>query len=415
MAFIDEYDSIPATDPQKQVQVVYRWLRSNWRGMYGELRAARPVFRTPAFVMVTRRADVIQILSENELYSVRGYKDAMDPSIGPFMLDRDGTAINWNDKGVMRAVLPWDDLPGVRSLVEEIAGKSLAAGQTRIELVSALGRLVPLKVVQRYFGFPGPDDATMLRWSKATQWDIFHNPTKDAQVHAACVRAGEEMRAYVWGLLDAKRGIADPPRDPVARLAALVRAGGAGMTAERAVSNVCGLLVGAIETTAQAIVQATEQILIRPDVLRRAADVAGKGASDEFEGIVWEALRFNPITTLVFRYCERDTVIAAGTPYETPVTKGTVLAVCLASAMFDEAAVPDAEEFRDGQPFDSYLHFGFGNHECLGKYVGKVMIPEAVRQVVKLPGVRPLPGDEGKIDFQNGPFPERYLIAAGAA
>lgn len=31
---------------------------------------------------------------------------------------------------------------------------------------------------------------------------------------------------------------------------------------------------------------------------------------------------------------------------------------------------------------DEFIHFGFGSHECLGRYIGMVMIPEMIRQVL---------------------------------
>ena len=64
-------------------------------------------------------------------------------------------------------------------MVAEVAASSLDGAAGTVELVSRVGRLVPLRIVQRYFGFPGPDDATMLRWSRATQADMFRNPTND--------------------------------------------------------------------------------------------------------------------------------------------------------------------------------------------------------------------------------------------
>ncbi len=53
-----------------------------------------------------------------------------------------------------------------------------------------------------------------------------------------------------------------------------------------------------------------------------------------------------------------------------------------------------------------YFNFGFGAHECLGKYVGMVMIPEMVRQVVLRRGIE----SSGEIDYRDGPFPEKYNL-----
>jgi cytochrome P450 len=328
------------------------------------------------------------------------------------MLARDGTQINWHEKAVMRSALRWEDLREVRKLVAEVARESLRGVSGKVELVSRVGRLAPLRVVQRYFGFVGPDDATMLRWSKATQWDMFRNLTNDPAVHAANVQAGQEMRAYLWHFLGElwSRPPERHPDLPVHRLARLTQAGLAGMDASRVVANVAGLLVGAVETTAQAIVQAVEQILLRPDVTARAVAAAKAGDNDTFDLIVWEALRFNPITTIVLRYAERESVLCPGTADATTVPAGAAVAACIGSAMFDEAAVTAPDEFRTDRPADAYLHFGHGHHECLGRHVGAVAIPEAVRQVLLLPGLAPLPGPEGKIDFKDGPFPEQYFV-----
>jgi len=74
------------------------------------------------------------------------------------------------------------------------------------------------------------------------------------------------------------------------------------------------------------------------------------------------------------------------------------------SAMVDSAAFERPGEFIGGRNWYRYFHFGFGSHECLGKYVGMVMIPDIVRQILLLPGIQA----HGSIDFKSGPFPERY-------
>jgi cytochrome P450 len=123
--------------------------------------------------------DVIDLLSGHQTFTVEPYRPKMDPSVGPFMLARDGREINWHEKSVMRSHLRWDDLPNVRRVAKEATPEGLAEATGTVELVSAVGRRVPLRVVQRYFGFPGPDDASMLRWSKATQSDMKSCPRQN--------------------------------------------------------------------------------------------------------------------------------------------------------------------------------------------------------------------------------------------
>ena len=78
--------------------------------------------------------------------------------------------------------------------------------------------------------------------------------------------------------------------------------------------------------------------------------------------------------------------------------------------MFDPALFPDPLAFRPGRPFENYFHFGHGLHQCLGKYVGMVLIPEMVRQVLLLPHV----AARGSVDFEGTPFPQHFRVAWGA-
>jgi cytochrome P450 len=56
------------------------------------------------------------------------------------------------------------------------------------------------------------------------------------------------------------------------------------------VSNVCGLLVGAIERTSAAIVQATDQLLRHPDWMQGALEADRRGDFAAFDAHVFEAL-----------------------------------------------------------------------------------------------------------------------------
>jgi cytochrome P450 len=415
MGFLTEFNAVSDNNPQAQVGTVVKWLRGNWREMFGELRESCPILPTPAFTLVTRATDVLDILAQPSLYSVKANRLTMDPSVGPFMLARDETAVNWHEKSLMRAVLRWDDLPDVRALARKISADSVAnAAGNMLDIIPSVGRLVPLRIVQHIFGFGG-SDADMLRWSFATQHAMFRNLPFNPDVVAKCVTAGQEMQAWLWPFLAAKWAAAPVSgNDAVSRLVNLSRLSAAGLAADRVVSNVCGLLVGSIETMNQAIAQTVDQFLAHPKWLKAALTADASGDIARFDGYVFEALRFNPITTVQFRLAEADRVIGAGTAYATPVKAGTVVAVCTGSAMFDADLMPYPETFNPARPANSYLHFGIGHHDCLGRHVGQVAIPEAVRQIIRLPNIRRAAGAAGKIDFSQGPFPEHFTVAWNA-
>lgn len=414
MSFLTEYDAASAQDPKAGAGVFIKWLRTDWRGMYAQLRAERPILPTALFTLVTRATDVLDILAQPSLYSVKANRLPMDKAVGPFMLARDETELNWEEKGLMQSVLRWEDLPAVRALAAETAGEALAGAGGSIDVVPEIARKVPVRIVQRIFGFQAPDD-DLLRWSLATQHGMFRNLPFSQEVLGRCHKAGAEMQEWLWPFLARKWAAAPlPGADPVERLINLSHGQGALLPPERVVSNVCGLLVGAIETTSAAIVQATDQLLHNPEWMEAALAADRSGDDAAFDAHVFEALRFNPITTFQFRVAEADRVLAEGTDYAVPVKAGSLLAVCTGSAMFDAALMPDPERFDAARPTSSYLHFGLGHHECLGRHVGRVAIPEAVRQILRQPGLRRAEGEAGRLDFGGGAFPAHMHVAWAA-
>jgi cytochrome P450 len=173
--------------------------------------------------------------------------------------------------------------------------------------------------------------------------------------------------------------------------------------------NAGGLLIGAIETTSQAVAQVIEYLLNDPEWLAKSKSAAQNDNPTEFDGIVWEALRFVPISPFLFRQTASDYTVAKGTDHATTIKIGTYILPVTQSAMFDPKAFENPDTFIPGRNWYHYFHFGFGSHECLGKYVGMVMIPEMVRQILLRPGIKA----NGSIDYQGGHLPQRYDLSWG--
>lgn len=412
---MNEHDSIPPYDKERRVSAVAGWIRTDTRAFYAELRERRPIFRTPAFTLVTRHFDVLNVLLRPLQFSVRLYGTKMDEVVGPFMLGRDGAVENYLDKSLMRTVMPLDDFARIRDLVNQATEEYLPETPQVVDIIAELTRRVPLYLCNTYFGFPGPDEASMLRWSKATQRDFFKNITNDPAIHAEAVAAGEEMRKYIDSLLLEPRADDDSCHETViSRLLRLDNAGLLPLGSTALVANVAGLLVGSVETTSQAVAQSLREILIRPSIRKRALSLAKTNNTGELAKIVWEALRFNPINPLLFRYCEQPTTIGEGTEYSEVIDSGSIVFACTASAMWDEAVFDNADEFREDRPTSSYIHFGYGSHECLGKQISEVMVPEIIRTIL-LRNPSLIDGPAGSIDFKGGEFPESFKISLGEA
>ncbi|MFI7696151.1 cytochrome P450 [Nonomuraea sp. NPDC049655] len=414
--YLERYDQTLAKDPISAFGLVREWMRTDWRSLFAELRERRPVFVTPAFTVVTRFADVTEVLAHEQVFSVRAFGPRLDAALGaPFMLGRDATPMNWREKGLMQLMLAPQDAAGVRELTGRLADELLDAAEPggRLEAVEGLFRPVALGVCARYFGVPGPAPRTLGRWTRAIVADGFANFLGDPELQAASVKAGAELVGYLRDLLAEHRATLRAGRDlPDDVFARLVRASLPAVSDDRIVINMAGLPLGFVESAPGAMAEAVEQLLLRPRVLAEATAVAGD--PERFDPYVWEALRFSPFFKLLPRLCERDHVLAAGTPRSTVIPAGTFVLAAPASAMFDAAVVPDPGEFRLDRPRHHQLFFGSGHHACLGVHVAEVVIAETVRRLLLRPGVRLLPPPEGRVERSLGIFPDAFALGLGA-
>ena len=349
------------------------------------------------------------------------YKEKMDF----YMLVYDETPMNQRDKSVMRSMLDQNDLPRVRTLVGEVTDAVLDAAEGSagwVDLVGDISRRVPAHLVERYFGFHHHDHSVLIRWSRAVQFDTYHNQPFDGRLDHDQLRqqnedANREMKEYLAILVRQK--LTDLQGDPEADdiFSHLLRTKfpeSIGSDMERLVINIGGLLIGAIETASQAVAQIIDQLLDQPEMLDSARQSAA-GDHRYFDMFCWEALRFKASLPYFFRIAGRDYTLGRGTDRAHSIASGTTVLPLVMSAIFDQRAVESPEAFcTDRSPYLYELHLGYGHHRCLGDHVAKVMIAEITRRVL-LRDICRAAGADGQLDFQGGPFPERMILELGTA
>jgi cytochrome P450 len=273
-------------------------------------------------------------------------------------------------------------------------------------VVNGLARPAAARTVASYYGVPGPDEATMMRWMRALFDAVFLDTSKRANQAAALTVA--EQRPYMEALILERRAAVmagEPVPDDM--LTRLVRMGADEPWLDDDVvrRNINGVIVGAVDTTSKSVAHVVDELLRRPMALDGARQAALDGNVDAVRAYAWEALRFLPHAPLLQR-SSRGATLGRGAR-KVPADK--VVLVSLLSAMFDPAAFPSPGGFRPDRPEASYLHFGHGMHTCFGLAVNRVQIPELVAAVVALPGLRRAPGADGKLVY-DGPFPDRLLV-----
>jgi cytochrome P450 len=416
--YLEQYDA--AADADKS-PLVRHWIDTEPLPFFKELREKRPILVTPKFTLVTRFDDVREVLNMPKVFTVEPYV----PKMGDYLMMHDDDALHTREKSLMQCMLNRDDLPAVRTMVANVSKEILDTASGNIEIVNSYCRMVPATLVREYFGLTGAKRSDLIEWSYWNQYDTFHNQPFDLlpqEKYQSIVdrhnETSKKLGQFIVELI-ARRTL--QVKAEQITLSTLVRLDDDIVTRmlrtdypkqldfdiKRLGINAGGLLIGAIETTSQAVAQVIQYLLDRPEWLAKAKTAAQQDKPDEFDGIVWEALRFVPITPYLFRTTASDYTAAKGTGHETVLRAGTYVLPVTLSATFDERAFDSPDEFIPQRNWYNYFHFGFGSHECLGRYVGMVMIPEMVRQVLIRQDIKA----KAAIDYKAGPFPEQYHLS----
>ena len=437
--YLEQFDTTPV---DQRFSLVRHWIDNEPLPFFQELRERRPVLVIDRCTLVALYSDVIDVLSMPRIFTTALYLPKMAGGI--YFMAHDDDALHTREKSIMQAMLNRDDLPQVRAMVANISKSLLDRADGRLEAINGYCRMVPATLVQEYFGLVGVDRTDLIEWSYRAQADTFYNQPFDLisdekrkEITDHHERTGKLLETYLVGLI-LKRWLsvqAEHTRhfllapwyflrmifqkllgkesgilkdDIVTRMVRTAYPGAVDFDIKRLGVNAGGLLIGAIETTSQAVAQVIQYFLDNPALLERTK-IAARRADDlaEFDGCVWEALRFVPISPYIFRQAASDYTVAKGTDYATEIKAGTYVLALTQSAMFDNQAFERPNEFIPERDWYHYFHFGFGSHECLGRYIGMVMIPEMVRHILLQPGIKAV----GRIDYEGGHLPQKYALS----
>ena len=383
------------------------------RALFAVLRRWAPLLRVGSRVVVSRHADVVEVLNRDEDFTISQVNGpSIDRINGPFILGMDRGPEYDRDHAALRACARREDAERVRQMAREASVRAIDAArpQRRIEAVQRLTRSVPAEIVQCYFGFMGPDRPTLERWLRNLFQDAFANPLNDPFVRQAALQSAAELKAWALPEIARRRneGTGHDDDDVMARMIALWPAHPYADD-DWVRRNIAGLIVGAVDTISRFSILAIDELLRRPRELRGAQAAALEGDLDRVRQYAWEAVRFNPHTPLMARRCSRDAVVAKGTRRERTIRAGTSMAIGTLSAMFDPDGFPDPKRFRIDRDIRSYLHFGWGMHQCFGLGINMVVIPEITAALLRLPRLRRAPGAAGRVQL-DGPFHERLVL-----
>jgi cytochrome P450 len=401
-----EGNAVAFTDKLKQHTLQYP------EPVFAVLRAVKPVLIVKNTAIVTRFADVQEVLSRDDVFQVT-YREKMEVVTGGnnFFLGMQNSADYERDVANMRSVMRRDDVSRqIVPFVAKTAEAAVAAANGQLDVAVQLGRTVPAKWVAVYFGCPPPSDQELVDWGSAIFQFLFADLTNDPAVGSAARAAAAKARAWLDDCVARRKAAPGNTTDDVlGRCLKLQSAGAPGMDDLSIRNNLIGLLTGAIPTTAKCCAQALDELLKRPTELAKAQEAARAGDDALFSQYVFEALRFNPNNPGVFRIAAEDYTVARDSAHATLIPKGTNVLASTQSAMFDERFVDSPNEFRIGRPEYASMMWGYGLHTCFGQYINRVQIPGILKPLLCRKNLRRAPGDAGQLGY-TGPFPTRLGV-----
>lgn len=242
--------------------------------------------------------------------------------------------------------------PLITRIVDELLD-AMERGPRPTDLVEAFALPLPSMVICQILGVPYEDHNFFQERSRALV-DI----SLDPQVS---VRANEELREYLTGLMAAKE--ADPTDDILGRLAQrYVRTGE--LSRGDAVSMALLLLVAGHETTANMIGFGTLTLLQHPE---QAAEVRD-GDPAVVNSAVEELLRLLTVVHTGRRRVALEDIEIGGVT----IRAGEGIIAAGESANRDATVFDAPDELDIHRDRNHHLAFGFGVHQCLGQPLARL-------------------------------------------
>ena len=375
--------------------------------IFAILRRIKPILLFENYALVTRFEDVQEVLARDEVFLVT-YGEKMRVVTGgqDFFLGMQNSPEYIRDVSHMRSVVRREDIPGrIAPFVQRTASDLIAAAGHQIDVVK-LSKNVPARWIADYFGCPLLSEQQVEAWGSVLFQYLFLDQDNDPKLAQAAAKAAAAVRTWLDETIAMRKATRVVKDDVLGRCLLLQSASLPAMDDVSIRNNILGLLVGAIPTTSKCCSQALDQLFQRPDQLKAAQAAALADDDALLAKYVFEALRFNPNNSGVFRLTAQDYRLAKPSLHATTIPKGTLVIAATQSAMFDDRFVDQPNDFRIDRPEYLSMHFGYGLHTCFGQYINRVQVPGILKPLLKRPGLR----RGGDLQY-DGPFPSSLPVS----
>ena len=293
--------------------------------------------------------------------------------------------------------------PAMREILAELWAPVSGAGEC--DLVSAVTRPYPARVIAEVMGAPATDADRLHDWSMWIQRQFDPPALGDPEQLATINRKVAEFYDWVRPLIERRR---QSPADDLISTLITAEEEGDRLSAVELENLVLNILVGGVDTSQSQLAHALRLLAERPKqwaALRADPETMAIRAVDE-------VVRFEPITPFTARLLTED-VTYDGVDFPA----GTVVSVCAFTANRDPEAFADPGEFDITVERDKArsLTFGAGIHFCVGRNLARAEIAEALAFLAERIGTLE-PAGEPELQSVSGIYgveslPVRYTTA----
>lgn len=391
---------------------------------FAGVRRFRPIAIVGGNVIVTKHDDVREVLQRYDDFTLAEYTQSKMLG-GSFLLSIDWREQHTRERKLLSSVVQrsndirWIEKLAANKCQEIVGGTDRNRSGTYEIDVAKLAEEVALKIVTTYFGVRGVPADTLRRLAAVI---LLEPPQGTSEWFAAREAILDLTDSLSKSIRCTSAGLHIAPQakdDLLRRLVSLMHSSAdrpPWFTEDWIRRYLTGLAVFGNATITQTVAHALDQLLARPDALRRAKRAAARltacqssaensqsvQARTRLQQFVYEALRFRPMLPLLARYSPRETILAKGTLRQRRVPAGARVVAGPLAGMFDPEVFDRPWQFCSARPLEDYLHFGDGPHVCFGKYVADTQIIEIMRTLLLLKNLQRAPGGRGRVRY-DGP------------
>ncbi|MCT7375561.1 cytochrome P450 [Chelativorans salis] len=375
------------------------------------LRRFWPMPRFGKFLLVTRNADVREVLERQDVFQTPYGPEMTEIAGGQnFILGMHDGPQYRHMKSTILSAFPIDEVEQVvRPLAARHAEEIMRRASPDFDVVDKLLKVVPVRICRDYFGMRIDDEKQFSDWANALSGLFFADPFANPIARELAVVAADRMKRTIDLSIEAVRGGTTSRLTPLGRLVDLLDDTSSDLGIGDVHSIMMGMIAGFAPTNLLAGSNCLDVVLSRNEARKAIEEAVAAKDDTRLERVILEAMRFKPIWIGPFRYTARDAVIAKGTRRERAVKAGTAVMPAMLSAMFDPDAVANPNVFDIERPARDYLVFGHGIHQCIGAAIARVQIAECFRAIFSKPGVRRAKGRAGRLS-RLGAYPESLRI-----